>query len=556
MRGWNKLSRECCLTNDAPTRNLTMASNGALPNVILILTDQHRADFLGCYGHSRVQTPHIDALSASGTRFERCYVASPVCMPNRASIMTGRMPSAHRVRMNGIPLSLRENTFVDLLRLRGYRTALIGKSHLQNMIDTPPFVVPKRRKNAWRPPIEASEATKRLPDDDYGQELPSRWQSGNPYRVKAPFYGFEEAVLCPGHGDQVGGHYFQWLRSLNADPKRLTGPENALPHSFVCPQAWRTAVPEEQYPTRYIANETVAYIRRHARESSSQPFFVAMSFPDPHHPFTPPGRYWDMYDPADQVLPVSFAAEDDGLPQVRWAREQRELPATMDRYSGFAATEREAREAIALTGGLVTMIDDAVGRLVAALHETGLADNTVIVFSSDHGDYLGDHGLLLKGPLHLQSLIRVPLIWYDPRATKSGGASQALCSSMDISATILDRAGIEPYNGMQGFSLLPVVEGVTTRHRESVLIEEDAQKPHFGFAEPPRIRTMITQQFRLSIYGRPGHGELFDLENDREELRNRWASLDHATVRARLMEELALLEMDFADTSPMPLYLA
>src|SRR3546814_14339500 len=103
------------------------------------------------------------------------------------------------------------------------------------------------------------------------------------------------------------------------------------------------------------------------------------------------------------------------------------------------------------------MIDDAVGRVIAALRKSGLADNTIIAFTSDHGDYLGDHGLLLKGPLHLHSLIRVPLIWCDPTARTNGEVSQALCSSMDISATILDRVGIEPYNGMQGRSLLPVI---------------------------------------------------------------------------------------------------
>jgi hypothetical protein len=109
---------------------------------------------------------------------------------------------------------------------------------------------------------------------------------------------------------------------------------------------------------------------------------------------------------------------------------------------------------------------------------------------------------------------------------------------------------------MQGRSLLPVIDGAATRHRESVLIEEDAQKAHFGFTEPPRIRTMITERFRLSLYGRTGHGELFDLEDDPNELRNRFASPDHATSRASLMEELVLSEMEAADTSPMPMYLA
>ena len=129
-------------------------------------------------------------------------------------------------------------------------------------------------------------------------------------------------------------------------------------------------------------------------------------------------------------------------------------------------------------------------------------------------------------------------------------------SAASISATILDRVGIEPYNGMQGQSVLPVVDGAQKHHRESLLIEEDAQKAHFGFTAPPRIRTLITRQYRLSVYGRTGHRELFDLENDPDELRNRFASREYATIRAHLMEELALAEMEAADTSPMPVYLA
>jgi arylsulfatase A-like enzyme len=263
-----------------------------------------------------------------------------------------------------------------------------------------------------------------------------------------------------------------------------------------------------------------------------------------------------MYDPNDQVLPASFHHQDDALPQVLWARRERDRRDGKDHYSAFAASEREAREAIALTAGLVTMIDDAVGRVVNTLRETGLLENTVIVFSSDHGDYLGDHGLLLKGPLHLQSLIRVPLIWSDPKSRRNGRVSGALASSIDISATILDRAGIDPYNGMQGKSLLPVMETSVARHRESVLIEEDAQKAHFGFSEAPRIRTLITDRYRLSIYGRSGHGELFDLENDSDELENRFAAREYAGTRAGLMEELAFAEMEAADRSPMPVYLA
>ncbi len=527
-----------------------------LPNILLILTDQQRADYLGCYGHPSLRTPHIDALAARGTRFERCYVASPVCMANRASIMTGRMPSAHRVRMNGIPLSLQENTFVDLLRLRGYRTALIGKSHLQNQYDIPPGVTPELPSGrSWSPPYGAGEAVRRVPGDDYDQELPKRSWTDLSHRVKTPFYGFEQAVLCTGHGDMASGQYHDWLRSKGHDPAMLQGARNALPHTIVCPQAWRTKVPEDLYPTRYIESETSNFIRRHAMSGAQHPFFVTMSFPDPHHPFTPPGKYWDMYEPSDQVLPKSFHCPDDVLPQVRWAREaRRRSRESGSGYVAFAASEREAREAIALTCGMITMIDDAVGRVIAMLEQHRLLDNTVIVFSSDHGDYLGDHGLLLKGPLHLQSILRVPLIWCDPTVGSNGTVSNGLCSSIDIAATILDRAGITPYNGMQGRSLLPYTRGAAPAGTQAILIEEDAHHLTFGFKQAPRIRTLITDRHRLTLYGRSGHAELFDLRDDPDELENRWRSPDEAGVRARLLEELVMLEMEAADTSPWPIY--
>ena len=534
------------------------ARNEELPNIVLIVTDQQRADFLGCYGHPVLRTPHLDRLAATGTRFDRCYVASPVCMPNRASIMTGRMPSVHRVRMNGIPLSSEENTFVELLRLRGYTTALIGKSHLQNMVDVEPHVaaaVPQSGK--WRPPRDAAEAIRRANGYDYEQELPARWRGHEPIRIATPFYGFEHVKLCTGHGDLAGGHYYQWLRREYPSADGLRGPEHALPHAYVAPQAWRTRLPEELYPTRYIEEESAAFIRRYAAGPRRRPFFLAMSFPDPHHPFTPPGRYWDMYRPEDQPLPASFECPDNVLPQVRWARKERaRLGKAGDGYGAVAINRREALEASALTCGMISMIDDAVGGLSAVLGEGGLARNTIIVFTSDHGEFLGDHGLLLKGPVHLHSLIRVPLIWHDP--TRQGAAvSSELASSVDIAATILDRAGVAPYNGMQGRSLLPLISNEKAGEgRNAVLIEEDAQEAHLGFERPPRIRTLVTARYRLSIYGRTGHGELFDLVNDPDELHNRWTCPEFRAVRSQLIEELALSEMDAVDCSPMPVYLA
>src|SRR5688572_2503240 len=148
------------------------------PNFILFITDQHRADHLGCYGHPVVRTPHIDSIAARGVAMDRFYVASPVCMPNRASLMTGRMPSSHGVRANGIPLSRSSVTFVDLLAAAGYRTALVGKSHLQNFTGAGPLFKSPERKGAPAPEKIASAIDHKLGTDEYNEENPKEWNSG------------------------------------------------------------------------------------------------------------------------------------------------------------------------------------------------------------------------------------------------------------------------------------------------------------------------------------------------------------------------------------------
>lgn len=521
------------------------------PNFLLIVTDQQRADSLGCYGGVNGDTKNIDSLARAGFKFDRCYVAAPVCMPNRASLMTGRMPSRHRTRMNGIPLSLHENTFVEQLRRAGYRTALIGKSHLQTMEDIVARVSagPNARKT-----LVQNEAVLRAPSDDYEQEMPWRFQPGEPGRTE-PYYGFDEVVLCTGHGDMAGGDYRVWAESQVSDFERLVGPSNALPHDLVCPQAWRTAVPEDLYPTRFVESAAIEQLRAWAHDDSDPPFFLTMSFPDPHHPFTPPGRYWDLYKPNDMVLPSSFNQGDDTLPQVAWARKERKKnPGVIEGYGVFSVSEQECREAIALTCGQLSMIDDSIGHVLRELNRLGLERNTVVIFTSDHGDLLGDYGLLLKGPIHTQSIVRVPLIWSDPHSSAQGVSADSLCSTIDISTTILARAGVAPYNGMQGTSLLGVMEGLPAP-RDAVLIEEDAYQAQLGFDIPPRVRSLITDRYRITLYG-SGHRELFDLKNDQDELHNIWDSPRSAAVRAELLERLSFAMLEAADTSPSPRYLA
>lgn len=520
------------------------------PSFLFIITDQHRADHLSCYGNRTLRTPHIDALAARGVAFDRFYVTAPVCMPNRAAIMTGRMPSVNGVRSNGIPLSLDAVTFVDLLRAAGYRTALVGKSHLQNMEDRPALVAPEPDEGqalagfdeASYPDIRGAE---------HEQEARSRWDDPA-HRLRLPFYGFEHVELCNHHGDETFGDWSRWAAEREPGFRGLCGPENAAPDPrFTAPQARRTRLPEELYSTSYIAERTVAFLEQHTRRSGEQPFFLQCSFPDPHHPFTPPGRYWGLYDPADVVAPPTCGAPGENAPpHVRWAHAERVAgKAVLTGPRMFAVDAREAREIIALTYAMIAMIDDAVGKIVAALERVGLAERTIVVVTSDHGDFMGDHGLMLKGPLHYQGLVRVPFIWAEPGAREPARTS-ALGSGLDIARTVLGRAGLKPYNGIQGRNLF------TQPAPDAVLIEEDNQRAYLGFAEPPRARTLVTERHRLTLYRGVAWGELYDLQDDPDELRNLWGEPAAAPLRAALTERLAHRLLETCDRSPLPTRLA
>ena len=526
------------------------------PNFLFFITDQHRADYLGCYGHPVLKTPYIDSIAASGIRFERFYVATPVCMPNRATLMTGRMPSVHGARSNGLPLSLRANTFVDSLRASGYTTALVGKSHLQNFTGQPAILKrPSARPGDQVLDPSFAEAQKSPFEGAYDQEHPKHWNAGHDFLMELPFYGFEHVDLCTAHGDQVGGHYYVWLKSRRPDADELRDRHKQLPHDYICPQAFRTAIPEELYPTTYVAEKSCEWLDRYAAGKREKPFFLMTSFPDPHHPFTPPGRYWSMYAPDDMVLPGSFWPGNRVLARpVIWAMEQRESgKADTAGQAAFAVNEREAREAMALSCGMIAMIDGAIGRVLGRLIACGLAENTVIIFTTDHGDFLGDHRLLLKGPAHYESITHVPFIWSEP-GMHTARSTDILAGTLDIASTVLDRASVQPYNGIQGVSLLPVLDGAnTTIARDSIVIEDDQQRGVFGLPLGARLRTLVTQRWRMTIAQDDPYGELYDLQNDRDEMENLFEDTAHWSVRAELMEKLAYRLMELSDRSPLPI---
>jgi arylsulfatase A-like enzyme len=519
------------------------------PNFLFIITDQHRADHLGCGGNQVVQTPNIDRIAAKGTRWDRFYVANPICMPNRASIMTGRMCSAHGARHNGIPLSKDHTTFVELLRDAGYRTGLIGKSHLQSFTGLPATNQFEPEAGLHTPSPGLRDAIKNNRHSaDYDLEVVPKWDRPLAERVDGDFYGFEHMEVAADHADKASGDYLLWARSQRQDFDQLVGPENALPDNRIkAPQAWRTAVPEELYSTTWIADRSEAWLEERATED--EPFFLQMSFPDPHHPFTPPGKYWDMYDPADIELPATFGKGD--LPPIRAMRKAMEQGTdSRDNQNPFAVTEDEARSIIALTYGMITMIDDAIGRVLNRLDELGLADDTVVIFTSDHGDYMGDHGLMLKLLLHYQGIIRVPFIWHDPSEPTGGQTDSGLASSIDIGPTILARAGIQPFNGIQGRDLH------SSQSPEAVIIEEDSQRLMTGFDRPQRVRTVVTDQYRMSLREGEDWNELYDLLDDPGETKNLYDDPQGIAARQKLTEVMLRRMIALQDRAPLPAYRA
>jgi arylsulfatase A-like enzyme len=200
---------------------------------------------------------------------------------------------------------------------------------------------------------------------------------------------------------------------------------------------------------------------------------------------------------------------------------------------------------------MIACIDDAIGGVLRALDQTARAGDTVVMFTSDHGDHLGDHRLMLKGAEQYQSIVRVPFIWSDPQATNRPAVADTLASTLDISATVLDRARIEPFSGMQGRSLLPAFSGATAV-RDSVFIQYDHQYPSPGTDVSPRVHTLIDRRYRLSVFHGTGWGELYDLEADPGEFENLWDDPTQASTRARMVERLLLAEIEHVDRVPLP----
>ncbi|MEE2746684.1 MAG: sulfatase-like hydrolase/transferase [Pseudomonadota bacterium] len=510
------------------------------PNFLLVMTDQHRADHLGCYGNRIISTPNIDSIAANGLSYDKFYVSCPICMPNRATMMTGRTPSINGVLTNGLSLPWHSNTFVNVLKYSGYQTALLGKSHLQNMINykVEDWNYPPRRAGVL-PQTEFDDAYLNARSGSrYENERLDLFASDPDRKVAIPYYGFDKVQFANGHGDAVGGHYTGWVNKQYNNFRDLLGPENQLPgNDYIAPQTWRTAVPEELHSTSFVETSTIQYLEDYISSKTDKPFFVQTSFPDPHHPFVPPGRYWGMYEPGDCPIPGSLGVElNDPPPFQKELHKQLANGTRESRVAAYACNEREVRESTALTYGMISFVDDAIGRILVKLKELGLDKNTVVIFTSDHGDLMGEHGLMLKHCFHNEGLIKVPFIWSDPYNPSNGARTDILGGTIDIASTVIGRAGLSPYHGMQGFDVVGAFNNGTSLPRLGMYLEEDEIPFNANCEHYLRTRTFVTERWRLTYWLEHEFGELYDRYNDPFELNNLWTDTNTAGEKALLLE--------------------
>ena len=486
-------------------------------NTLFIMCDQLRADYLSCYGHPKLHTPHLDALAARGVLFDRAYVQSPVCGPSRMSYYTGRYMHAHGVSWNFVPLKAGEMTLGDHLRPLGVRSVLVGKTHMRadysgmsRMGIDPNSAIGVRIAECGFDPYERDDGIHPYsghdPDPSYSDYLRANGFGGD-----NPWESWANTVVEPDGTLRSG-----WFLKYNHLPARI---------------------PEEHSETPYTMRRAMDFIR----EAGAQPWVLHLSFIKPHWPYVVPAPYAGMYSPAD-ALPLVRHDSERGDPHPVYAAMMRHRVSRTFAKPGI-------RDSV-MVGymGLVKQIDDQIGALTRFLDEQGLTDSTMIIFCSDHGDYLGDHWLGEKEFFHEPS-IRTPLIIVDPdqRADRTRGTRcQALVESVDIVPTLIDVYGGPPVpHIVDGQSLRPWLFGEPPSNwRDSVISEYDFsfQDARIDLQTRPRdawLRMIFDGRWKY-VLAEGYRPMLFDLETDPHELRDLGASdeADHVAARARMHEKL------------------
>ena len=465
-----------CRTQTNQGKKEAPMSNETHPNILLITTDQQRYDTLNVNGATWMKTANLDALANRGYNFHHAYVQNPVCIPSRACIQTGRYIHQHGVEhmeevidtTPGLPPG--ELTFMERLQTAGYHSAAFGKIHM----------MPEKGFHEMR--LTGGKG--------------SRWTHSAGQRIG------------PG---PLGPEYAHWLESRHPGAYEMIYEQRRGPEYHKYHSAISNILPLEEYVDSWVAENTIEFIRR----EHETPFFVWCGFCSPHSPMDPPAPYDTLYDPKQIDLPANYSFNEDGTHR-----------------STTPEQDAIARRFCAYYWGLVSLIDDKVGQIVAALEETDLLENTLVIYTSDHGEHLLEFGRTGKGTFH-ETIVRVPLIIVPPSGSRTYREIDDLVEVMDIAATVLDYASAEIPPTMTATSLRP-------------LIENHGTGKDFVFCEfipsDCSIRSMCirTDRYKYIYHGRQRPEAFYDLLEDPHERTNR---IDDSNCKQQI-DECRLMMLD------------
>ena len=447
------------------------------PNILLLHTDQQRFDALGAAGNDDIDTPALDRLASEGTRFDHYYVQAPVCMPSRASYLTGLYPTQLDIYTNGITLPASVRTLPEYLTQRSYHTANLGKLH---------FLPHANRDHRQRHPNYGFDHLEISDEPGCYEDAYRKWVS-----ERAPDQLDDISVGLPPATET-------WHELLYMDDG-IQHPEERFPKRPVAFPA-----DDELTHTAFVADRTIEYLERHHEER----FCCVSGFYSPHSPWVAPERFIDSYDPDALTLPDGGTGDidEEELRRARW---------------GYYA--------------MVSEVDYHVGRVLDRLDDLGIREDTLVLFTSDHGEWLGERGRYGKGWPATDQVSRVPLIASWPGEIEAGRVVDGFAEGVDLVPTILDATGIQCPPELLGTSLLPAARGDALTHRDSALTEGRLGK------------TLRTEQYRY-VSAANGDEQLYHIESDPRQLENLPENSDHknalSDLRHRLLQRLLQIDLD------------
>ena len=462
------------------------------PNIVFLMTDQQRYDTIAALGYPYMLTPNLDRLVTEGVSFSNLFVTSPSCAPSRASVFTGLYPHAHGVLRNDEAWRW---TWVQMLAESGYRCVNVGKMHTH--------------------PFEKSFGF----HERHVVENKDRAHPGLPFFLD----NWDKAL---------------WIRGVEK-PSRVTYRRRADYRERLGAFEW--TLPPELHADNFVADSAVHWLDTYP---GREPFFLQIGLPGPHPPYDPMPEALARY--ADRDLPAPILDPQDLATQPRALRELREEHWRSD-HDGIvhlpAPTPEQTRRQRAHYFANVSMIDAQVGHLLAALERRRVLDNTVFIYTTDHGDCLNDHGHSQKWTMFEQS-VHVPGIVWGPALGIAPLACEALVSLMDFGPTILELAGLRPPDWMQARSALPLIDGRASEIRSAVYAEHARDMILRGTEHMSMVRD---RRWKLVEFANDPEGQLYDLAADPTEVRNLWTDPAHAGVRGELVHRLEAWRAETAD---------